>query len=103
MGCSPKLQNEVLSRNQLDQLYARTTNDDSTRFSVLKPLAVSLYLQPDKTKSISNLLIGAFFEDINYAADGGLYAELIQTEVLNIPQQTKDIEIQTGIVLIVGL
>ena len=73
-----KLQNEVLSRNQLDQLYAETTNDDSTRFFSLKPLAVSLHLQPDKTKSISNLLIGAFFEDINYAADGGLYAELIQ-------------------------
>lgn len=29
-------------------------------------------------KAISTNLIGAFFEDINYAADGGLYAELIQ-------------------------
>lgn len=29
-------------------------------------------------KKISPDLIGAFFEDINYAADGGLYAELIQ-------------------------
>lgn len=31
-----------------------------------------------KGKAISTDLIGAFFEDINYAADGGLYAELIQ-------------------------
>lgn len=31
-----------------------------------------------KTKAISKNLIGVFFEDINYAADGGLYAELIQ-------------------------
>ncbi|MDW7980706.1 MAG: alpha-L-arabinofuranosidase C-terminal domain-containing protein [Verrucomicrobiales bacterium] len=29
-------------------------------------------------KSISPYLIGVFFEDLNYAADGGLYAELIQ-------------------------
>ena len=29
-------------------------------------------------KSISNELVGVFFEDINFAADGGLYAELIQ-------------------------
>ncbi len=29
-------------------------------------------------KQISPLLFGIFFEDLNYAADGGLYAELIQ-------------------------
>ncbi|MEQ9825332.1 MAG: alpha-L-arabinofuranosidase C-terminal domain-containing protein [Puniceicoccaceae bacterium] len=30
------------------------------------------------TRAISSDLVGAFFEDLNYAADGGLYAELIQ-------------------------
>ena len=30
------------------------------------------------TKPISENLIGVFFEDLNYAADGGLYAELVQ-------------------------
>jgi alpha-L-arabinofuranosidase len=38
-------------------------------------------IQVDATqqgKKISTDLIGAFFEDINYAADGGLYAELVQ-------------------------
>lgn len=30
------------------------------------------------SKPISPLLYGVFFEDLNYAADGGLYAELIQ-------------------------
>ncbi len=29
-------------------------------------------------KKISPYLFGLFFEDINYAADGGLYAELVQ-------------------------
>ena len=35
----------------------------------------------DTTKAsydISTMLIGAFFEDINYSADGGLYAEMVQ-------------------------
>ncbi|MBV5282976.1 MAG: carbohydrate binding domain-containing protein [Paludibacter sp.] len=34
--------------------------------------------QVTNSKAISPDLIGVFFEDINYAADGGLYAELIQ-------------------------
>jgi len=37
-----------------------------------------LTLQAQQKKQISPDLIGIFFEDINYAADGGLYAELIQ-------------------------
>lgn len=41
------------------------------------PLTVSVDLtQPGKR--ISPDLVGIFFEDINYAADGGLYAELVQ-------------------------
>ncbi len=31
----------------------------------------------DKIHDISDLLFGAFFEDINFAADGGLYAEMV--------------------------
>ncbi|MBN2814286.1 MAG: hypothetical protein JXQ80_09430, partial [Bacteroidales bacterium] len=40
-------------------------------------IAVSAQTRPEG-KKISPLLFGLFFEDINYAADGGLYAELIQ-------------------------
>ena len=32
----------------------------------------------NRTKAISPLLWGIFFEDINYSADGGLYAELVR-------------------------
>jgi alpha-N-arabinofuranosidase len=40
---------------------------------------VTLSIQLDeKGKAISPDLFGIFFEDLNYAADGGLYAELIQ-------------------------
>lgn len=55
-----------------------TLTADSTRFSTLTPFRIDLKLHPDSAKDISPLLIGIFFEDINYAADGGLYAELIQ-------------------------
>ncbi|MCA0455091.1 MAG: alpha-N-arabinofuranosidase [Chloroflexi bacterium] len=37
-----------------------------------------LTVQADQAKPISPDLFGIFFEDINYAADGGLYADLIQ-------------------------
>lgn len=51
---------------------------DSGRFASLQPLTASITLQPEKRKPISDLLTGVFFEDINYSADGGLYAELLQ-------------------------
>ncbi len=67
------------------------------RFTVTTPLAVGLGLvlaaahEPARAqgatvtvqvaqsgKAISPHLVGVFFEDLNYAADGGLYAELVQ-------------------------
>lgn len=59
-------------------LNAETTNDDAQRFVGLKGVDAKIVIQPKNAKSISDLLLGVFFEDINYAADGGLYAELIQ-------------------------
>ncbi|MFT4152222.1 alpha-L-arabinofuranosidase C-terminal domain-containing protein [Parafilimonas sp.] len=60
------------------QLWNENTKEDAIRFASLKPLTVSLTPQVTGSKKISTLLVGAFFEDINYAADGGLYAELVQ-------------------------
>ena len=39
---------------------------------------VGLTVQVDEGKPISPDLVGVFFEDLNYAADGGIYAELVQ-------------------------
>ena len=40
---------------------------------------IQIVLRADQPgKSISSDLVGVFFEDINHAADGGLYAELVQ-------------------------
>lgn len=60
------------------RLYAETMRDDSTRFAGLKPLEANFKVRSASAKPISDLLMGIFFEDINYAADGGLYAELVQ-------------------------
>ena len=62
-----------------DELNRETMRDDATRFASL-PATVKATLKVDASaeKPISDKLIGVFFEDISYAADGGLYAELIQ-------------------------
>ena len=39
---------------------------------------MKLTVSQKKTRPISKDLIGVFFEDINYGADGGIYAELIE-------------------------
>ena len=38
----------------------------------------TIVLDGTKTKKITPDMVGLFFEDINMAADGGLYAELIE-------------------------
>ena len=61
----------------------RKTNErmhDDAKNPVLpkEPVSATLDVDQSRQKSISDKLIGIFFEDISYAADGGLYAELIQ-------------------------
>lgn len=51
--------------------------DDAERFAGLTPLTYTLKATR-QSKPISDKLMGIFFEDINYSADGGLYGELIQ-------------------------
>lgn len=59
-------------------IHSEKTIDDPVRFKGLKPLEARITIDAGKGKRISDLLMGVFFEDINYAADGGLYAELVQ-------------------------
>lgn len=59
-------------------LYRETAATDSVRFAGLKPVDATITIDPSRSKPISDMLIGIFFEDINYAADGGIYAELVQ-------------------------
>lgn len=59
-------------------LRGERAEHDGGRFAGLKPLSAQIKIEEGQTKAISEHLIGVFFEDLNYAADGGLYAELIQ-------------------------
>jgi hypothetical protein len=61
-----------------NSLHGERPVQDGERFAGLKPVKATVTVQPEGAKAISDVLLGAFFEDINYSADGGLYAELIQ-------------------------
>jgi alpha-L-arabinofuranosidase len=65
-------------RRYRQQLYSERAEQDGTRFANLKTLKADIRVDAAAAKPISPMLIGIFFEDINYAADGGLYGELIQ-------------------------
>lgn len=72
-----------LNRYASAKAYANTLNgermaQDAQRFANLQPVTATVKVEPDKRKAISDHLIGIFFEDISSAADGGLYAELVQ-------------------------
>ena len=61
------------------RLSSERMHDDSKNLSWLKdPVRATLTVDPNRQKPISDKLVGIFFEDISYAADGGLYAELVQ-------------------------
>lgn len=66
--------------NALNEAAKEKLSDDPERYANIMGTTLKATLDIDgKTqKDISDMLMGIFFEDISYAADGGLYAELIQ-------------------------
>lgn len=61
------------------ELSSESMRDDAKRFaSIGNHVNATLRIDTGRTKPISDKLIGVFFEDISRAADGGLYAELVQ-------------------------
>ena len=72
------LESHVALEQQKSSLQRETTQRDEMAFQQIESISASLTIYPEETKAISDRLIGIFFEDINYAADGGLYAEMVQ-------------------------
>lgn len=71
----------VSRRDHYNRRLARSADrlaDDSLRFASLRPFKVDIKVDTKSAKSVSDMLMGVFFEDLNYAADGGLYGELVQ-------------------------
>jgi hypothetical protein len=53
-------------------------------------IKLTLSLDLSKQKKISDMLMGIFYEDISYAADGGLYAELVQNRGFEYQMSDKE-------------
>ena len=73
-----RLNGYIHYRSSLDAKNDQRADQDPWRFKDLRPLKATVTLDKANAKPISDNFIGIFFEDINYGADGGLYAELIQ-------------------------
>lgn len=71
----------LMKRFEWSQFHEQQRNErigDMKNSHSLQVVDAQIRLKTEEKKDISDLLMGIFFEDINYAADGGLYAELIQ-------------------------
>ena len=73
-----RVRNHQHYRKQIDAKNSERTNEDTWRFAGIDTVEMTLTPLMAQGKDISDKFIGIFFEDINYAADGGLYAELVQ-------------------------
>ena len=78
------LQAEVLRAQAATAQNAERAIDDPQRFAPLlaatqpQNLKTQISVSQQGSHPISDKLMGIFFEDISYAADGGLYAEMVQ-------------------------
>lgn len=70
--------NECTLQQAQAQINSERAIDDAIRFKGLGPQQTIVKVDGANTKAISDKLIGIFFEDISFGADGGLYAEMIQ-------------------------
>jgi len=81
--------NEALRQSAIERVNSERAIDDGVRFKGLAAQQTSITVDDNHSKKISDKLIGIFFEDISYAADGGLYAELIQNRDFEYKQTDK--------------
>ena len=82
---------DFFAKNEADgRLSAERMHDDATNLAWLtSPVEATLKVDLNKEKTISDQLIGIFFEDISYAADGGLYAEMVQNRDFEYSQRDR--------------
>ena len=77
-GVVDRIKDHKNYRLQVEARNKERTSEDVWRFAGLDTVTMTLSPMYAQAKPISDKFIGIFFEDINYAADGGLYAELVQ-------------------------
>lgn len=77
-GIVKGLERHGVYRSALNAQHGERAEHDAARFAGLQTVSARITVDEGRAKPISEDLIGVFFEDLNYAADGGLYAELVQ-------------------------
>ena len=77
-GILEGMERHGIYRSALNALRGERAEHDAARFAGLQTVNARITVDEGRAKPISENLIGVFFEDLNYAADGGLYAELVQ-------------------------
>lgn len=83
LGLQDSLCEYFAKQKELERIYAfdnlMAGRDNELRNALgNKPTMATLTIDGKRQKDISDKLVGVFFEDISYAADGGLYAEMVQ-------------------------
>lgn len=83
LGLQDSLCEYFAKQKELERIYAfdnlMVGRDNELRNALgNKPTVATLTIDGKRQKDISDKLVGVFFEDISYAADGGLYAEMVQ-------------------------
>ncbi len=73
-----RLRDNLDAGQALSRRYSEIARQDSIRFDSLQTVHADVVVDASAPKAISDKLMGVFFEDINYSADGGLNAELLQ-------------------------
>lgn len=83
LGLQDSLCEYFAKQKELERTYAfdnlMAGRDNELRNALgNRPIVATLTIDGKRQKDISDKLVGVFFEDISYAADGGLYAEMVQ-------------------------
>lgn len=71
---------------------SKDTSDEISAYDLTKSNYKLTVDASNHVHEISDLLYGIFFEDINFAADGGLYAELVQNRSFEFTELAKNDE-----------
>ena len=78
-GEMTRIRQFFLERAEDGRKSSERMHDDAKNLTGLPAVVNATFtVNANSQKPISDKLIGIFFEDISYAADGGLYAELVQ-------------------------
>lgn len=95
---------EHTSESQIDLITETGDNSDFREFTVTvpgkseSPFTVDINAA-DRSVDVSDEMWGLFFEDINSAADGGIYAELIQNGSFEYPENLYSWDASEGVTI----